>query len=84
MLLETCRYKLVDGKIVTKMFRMRGNDWDIEPGWYHDKQAAKAAVEKPKESVKKKAKKLDGRSKEARELKAKQNGDSTGFNQLGG
>ncbi len=82
MLLETCRYRLVDGKIETKMFPMGVDDWDIEPGWCHDKKTAKAAAEKPKEP--KKAPKIDGRSKEARQLKAKQDGDSSGFNQLGG
>ena len=76
MILETCRYKLVDGKIITKMFGMKGADWDIEPGWHHSPKDAKAAAEKPK--------KLDGRSKKARQLKAAKNGDSSGLNQLGG
>lgn len=47
MLLETCRYQFVDGKVVTKMFGMKGHDWDIEPGWYHDKKEAKAAALEP-------------------------------------
>ena len=43
MLLETCRYKLIDGKIVTKMFGMKNGDWDIEKGWCHSPKDAKAA-----------------------------------------
>ena len=79
MRLETCRYKVEDGKIITKMFGMGDKDWDIEPGWHHDPRAAKAAVECKEE----KPKKIDGRSKAAKQLKAKQDDDSTGFNQLG-
>lgn len=43
MLLETCRYRLVDGKVTTKMFGMKGNDWDIDEGWHHSPKDAKAA-----------------------------------------
>ena len=70
MLLETCRYKVVDGEVTTKMFGMGSGGWDIEPGWHHSPKDAKAATEKPK--------KIDGRSKEARQLKAKENGNSSG------
>lgn len=70
MLLETCRYKVVDGKVETKMFGMKEGDWDIEPGWHHSPKDAKAATQKPK--------KIDGRSKKARELKAQQDGNSSG------
>lgn len=73
MLLETCRYKLEDGQVITKMFGMGDDGWDIEPGWYHDPKAAKAAAEKPA-----KPKKIDGRSKEARQMKANSNDDSSG------
>jgi hypothetical protein len=55
------------------MFGMKGDDWDIEPGWHHSPKDAKAAAEIPKP-----AKKIDGRSKEARELKAKENDHSSG------
>lgn len=48
MLLETCRYKIVDGKLITKMFGMKGGEWDIDEGWCHDKKAAKAAAANPK------------------------------------
>ena len=43
MLLETCRYKVVDGKVTTKMFGMGSDGWDIDPGWHHDPKAAKVA-----------------------------------------
>lgn len=69
MLLETCRYRFVDGKVITKMFGMKGNDWDIESGWYHSPKDAKAAADKPKKTRKAKAKKV------------KPNGDSTGLDQ---
>ena len=72
MLLETCRYQLIDGKIVTKMFGMKNGDWDIEPGWHHSPKDAKAAAEAPKP-----AKKVDGRSKAARQSKAMNNGNSS-------
>lgn len=87
MLLETCRYKLVDGKVITKMFGMKDGDWDIDPGWHHSPKDAKAAAETPKVTMisssvtiqeNKPAKKIDGRSKEARELKATENGNSSG------
>jgi hypothetical protein len=88
MLLETCRYRFVDGKVKTRMFGMGLDDWDIEPGWYHSPKDAKAAAENPKitilsaevtlEDAPEKPKKLDGRSKEARELKAQQDGNSSG------
>ena len=87
MLLETCRYKFVDGKVTTKMFGMKNGEWDIDEGWHHSPKDAKAAAEAPKVTVisadvtigeAKPAKKVDGRSKEARELKARQNGDSSG------
>jgi pyruvate dehydrogenase E2 component (dihydrolipoamide acetyltransferase) len=42
MLLETCRYRFVDGKVITKMFGMKGNDWDIDEGWHHSPKDAKA------------------------------------------
>lgn len=48
MVLETCRYKFVNGQLITKMFGMKDGDWDIEPGWCHDKKEAKAAAAKPK------------------------------------
>ena len=70
MLLETCRYKFENGKVITKMFGMGSDGWDIEPGWHHSPKDAKAATDKPK--------KIDGRSREARQLKAQENGDSTG------
>lgn len=47
MLLETCRYKFVGGKVITKMFGMKGNDWDIEAGWCHSPKDAIAAIDKP-------------------------------------
>ena len=53
MLLETCRYQFVDGKVTTKMFGMKGNDWDLDPGWHHSPKDAKAAAEKPAEKPKK-------------------------------
>lgn len=71
MLLETCRYKVVDGKVTTKMFGMNKDGWDIEPGWHHSPKDAKAALEEN-------PKKLDGRSKEAKALKAQENGNSSG------
>lgn len=46
MLLETCRYKLVDGKVITKMFGMKDGEWDIDEGWRHDKKEAMAAAPK--------------------------------------
>ena len=51
MLLETCRYQLVDGKVITKMFGMKGNDWDIDEGWHHSPKDAKAAAENPKITI---------------------------------
>jgi len=52
MVLETCRYRLVNGKVITKLFGMKGNDWDIEPGWHHSpKDAKKAATEQAPETV---------------------------------
>lgn len=86
MLLETCRYRFVDGKVETRLFGMKDGDWDIDPGWHHSPKDAKAAAEAPvtvisaevtSEKVKP-AKKIDGRSKEARELKATENGNSSG------
>lgn len=52
MVLETCRYQFKDGKVIKKLFGMAGNDWDIEPGWYHSpKDAKKAATEQAPEPV---------------------------------
>lgn len=68
MLLETCRYRFVDGKVITKLFGMKGNDWDIEDGWHHSpKDAKKAAAKKVK-------------PKKAAAKKVNEDGDSTGFN----
>lgn len=47
MLLETCRYRVVDGKVITKMFDMKGSAWDIDPGWHHSPKDAKAAAAQP-------------------------------------
>jgi pyruvate/2-oxoglutarate dehydrogenase complex dihydrolipoamide acyltransferase (E2) component len=49
---QTCRYKIVDGKLTTRMFGMVNNEWDIEPGWCHDKKEAAAAVKSPAPKVK--------------------------------
>lgn len=54
MLLETCRYKFVDGKVITKMFGMKDGKWDIEKGWQHSPKDAIAAVKKTKKSKAKK------------------------------
>jgi hypothetical protein len=66
MLLETCRYQFVDGKVITKMFGMKGNDWDIEKGWHHSPKDAKAAVKK---------------TRKPRAKKVISNDDSTGLDQ---
>ena len=84
--LETCRYKLENGTIITKMFSMGGDGWDIDDGWHESPKAAKAAVEvkaeQPKPMPKTEAKvavsKIDKRTKAYKALKAVQNGDSTG------
>jgi len=46
-MLETCRYRFVNGKVATKMFGMKGADWDIDPGWCHSPKDARAAAENP-------------------------------------
>lgn len=53
MKLETCRYKLVDGKVITKMFGMKNGEWDIEKGWCHSPKDAKAAKKTRKPRAKK-------------------------------
>lgn len=59
-------YKSINGKVESHLF-----DPDkIPKGWYDSPGAARAAA---------KPKKLDGRSKEAKLLKAQENGDSSGL-----
>ena len=77
MLLETCRYKVVDGKVITKMFGMGSGGWDIDPGWHHSPKDAKAAVEIWTPVVIEPTKKIDGRTKAGKKLKAQQNGNSS-------
>lgn len=48
MLLETCRYKLVNGQVITKMFGMKNGEWDIDEGWCHDKKEAMSGTTEPK------------------------------------
>lgn len=66
-----CMYQVRDGKVVNDMFLPDR----IPEGWYDSPKAAKAAIEDP---VNDSDKKIDGRSKEARQLKAQADGDSSG------
>jgi len=49
MVLETCRYRFVDGKVITKLFGMKDGDWDIDPGWHHSPKDAKKAAKTKKQ-----------------------------------
>lgn len=59
-------YQCINGEVVSHLF-----DPDkIPKGWHDSPRAAKAA---------RKPKKIDGRSKEAKSLKAQEDGDSSGL-----
>ena len=71
-------YQLQGSEVKSELFDPR----KIPEGWYDSPKAAKAALVPKAEAPKIEApKKVDGRSKAARLAKARENDDSTGFNQ---
>lgn len=65
-------YQVVKGTVKSQMFDPR----EVPEGWYDSPPAAKKALEEPKKESE--PKKIDGRSKHARSMKAQDNDNSTG------
>ena len=81
-----CMYQVKDGKIINDLFLPHM----IPEGWYDSPKTAKAAIEPKKDGLRQAessflgsigkgvSKKVDGRTKQAKAIKAKLGGDSSG------